>query len=111
MTLQAWQPALLAAAADWIDRSDQLDGAESNLSQAEGGTAGLGPRVAPVADEFIATWLAEVTRLRQQADGNAEKIRAVASSFFGVDRDTVTKMQQLMPWDQRGIAPVSAVGP
>ena len=65
MTLQAWQPTLLAAADDWTERSDQLDGAETNLTQAQASTSQLDPRVAPVADRFLTTWVAEVTRLRQ----------------------------------------------
>jgi hypothetical protein len=111
MTLQAWQPALLAAAREWSDRSDQLDGAETNLAQAEQSTGQLGSRVAPVADAFLATWLVEVTRLRQDADANSQAIREVTFAVFGVDRDTVSRVQQLMPWDQRAITPVTVTGP
>lgn len=110
MTIEVWQPALVQAVSAWSDRSDQLDGAESNLGQAEGGCGELGPRVAPVAEAFVKTWLAEVTRLRQQADGNAQAIRTVVGQLFGVDGDTVGRMQQLLPWDERGSTPVR-VGP
>ena len=111
MTLQAWQPTLLAAADDWAERSDQLDGAETNLTQAQASTSQLGPRVAPVADRFLATWVAEVTRLRQGADANAAAIRQVTFSIFGVDRDTVGRVQELMPWNDRSITPLSVTGP
>ena len=103
MSLAVHLRALRDAAAQWEDRAQELRGAHASLTDADTGL--LGPRVGPVAAEFIATWADEVRRLTTDAEGHGQALRDNATFFAAADAETVQRMQDLLPRAGRRSSP------
>lgn len=105
MTLRARGPELMASAQAWEDASDRVRGARRSLVDID--TAVLGPRVAPHAESFLDTWLAEITRLGADATDHGEALRDASSLYARADEDALARNEQLLRWSDRGATPIA----
>ncbi|PVG81863.1 hypothetical protein DDE18_14165 [Nocardioides gansuensis] len=103
MTLIAYLAALEKAATQWEDQGEQLVGARTTLAEADSGV--LGPRVSPVADDFLEAWRKELDRLVETAGKHGKALDDTAADLDYADQETVDRMQSLMQWSDRHVDP------
>lgn len=103
MTLGVWRATLLSTANGWDQQAEALAGALSSLNRAD--TSLLGPRVAAAAEDFLATWRAQLKSQIAEAERTADSLRATAQSYFVTDAGAQASISQLVPGGQQGLAP------
>lgn len=103
MTLIAYLAALQKAATQWEDQEERLVGARTTLSDADPDL--LGPRVSPVADDFLEAWRKELDRLIAEARNHGMALNETAAGLDYADQATVERMQSLMQWSDRDVYP------
>lgn len=103
MSIQVWFRALSTAAQGWDAQADDLHGARNSLLGVD--TSSLGERVAPAAQAFLATWVAELESASTDADGYAASLIQVKGQWFAVDEASVRAAQELLPWTDRDLTP------
>ncbi|AWB91813.1 WXG100 family type VII secretion target [Aeromicrobium chenweiae] len=103
MNFLVWTAALSGAADGWDAQAEALTQAQSSLNKVD--AAVLGGRVSGAATAFLETWRTELKDRIAEAQAHADALRSSASSYQRADDSAVQKLQQLLPWDDRGLEP------
>lgn len=104
-----WFAALQQAATSWYDQGDDLDGAKRALAKID--TSLLGSEVSGAADAFLTTWSTQVRRLATEANEHADSLNQAALNWWMTDMSNVSRLQQLLPWEQRNTQPDHGMPP
>ena len=88
-------------AALWDDQAEQLRGGHKRLTDASNATSGLGDRVGPAADTYLATWLAQVTNLATAAQNRSDGLDRFTVSTVQLDESAAADLRASLPWQDR----------
>ena len=95
---------LARAAATWDDQAEVLRGGHKRLTDARSATGALGDRVAPVAERYLDTWLAQATTLARAAQGRSEGLTSFMRSAAYFDASAAADIRALLPWSERDLS-------
>ena len=95
---------LARAAATWDDQAEVLRGGHKRLTDARSATGALGDRVAPVAERYLDTWLAQATTLAEAAQGRSVGLTSFMRSAAYFDASAAADIRAVLPWSERDLS-------
>ena len=99
VTLEVPVLVLQAAALEWDDAGDTLDGAWRRLDKAS--TADLSPEVAAAVQAFQTSWADEIKACGQRAQRCSEALTDSLQHFTSLDEAEAERLRGMLPWAYR----------
>lgn len=91
---------LHAGAAVWEEQADNLQAARKRLVAAGSQSATLGDRVGPIAKAYFETWRAEAGSQARAAQGHANALSEIGTSYVVLDQQAADDLNAALPWGQ-----------